>query len=479
MSGTEERPRREAEQGRHGTQQLIAERRAKSSALRAGDPGAFPYAFAGVEPIEGILAAYAHLEGGRGNRGVATASPGGSPRVARPARWRSWTSSTAPARSSCTRASMCSAPTLRAPDLAGPGRHDRRRRRRAAQPARGDLPARAELRRARPRRCARRRTSTRAEPTCETRYRRRELDLIASEDARRLFIERARIISAVRAYLDGHGFLEVETPVLQPLYGGAMARPFTTHHNALDRTLYLRIATELYLKRLIVGGLERVYELGKDFRNEGVSLQAQPRVHDGRVVRGLRRLRRRGAAPGRDRARGRRRDRLLGGDRLLRAVAARHLHRLDRRGHRHRPGRASETPSGCVAKSSSAASRSAPRAPAGSRWPTICCPSTWSPDRGAHVRHRLSGRALAARARASLPARPGRALGGLRRRHGDRQRVQRADRSRRAARSASRPSSGWRATARRRRSPTTSCSCRRSSRGCRPPAASVWGSIAW
>ena len=140
----------------------------------------------------------------------------------------------------------------------------------------------------------------------ETRYRRRELDLIANEDARRLFIDRARIISAVRAYLDGEGFIEVETPVLQPLYGGALARPFSTHHNELDRDLYLRIATELYLKRLIVGGLERVYELGKDFRNEGVSTQAQPRVHDGRVVRGLRRLQRRGRAPGRARARRRR-----------------------------------------------------------------------------------------------------------------------------------------------------------------------------
>ena len=110
----------------------------------------------------------------------------------------------------------------------------------------------------------------------ETRYRHRELDLIASDDARRLFIDRARIITAVRAYLDANGFVEVETPVLQPLYGGALARPFTTHHNALDRDLYLRIATELYLKRLIVGGLERVYELGKDFRNEGISHKHNP-----------------------------------------------------------------------------------------------------------------------------------------------------------------------------------------------------------
>ncbi|MGH2853864.1 MAG: lysine--tRNA ligase [Solirubrobacteraceae bacterium] len=110
----------------------------------------------------------------------------------------------------------------------------------------------------------------------QTRYRRRELDLIANEEVRRLFVDRARIVSAVRAYLDGEGFIEVETPVLQPLYGGALARPFTTHHNELDRDLYLRIATELYLKRLLVGGLERVYELGKDFRNEGVSTKHNP-----------------------------------------------------------------------------------------------------------------------------------------------------------------------------------------------------------
>jgi lysyl-tRNA synthetase, class II len=110
----------------------------------------------------------------------------------------------------------------------------------------------------------------------ETRFRHRELDLIANEETRELFITRARVISAIRRFLDAEGFIEVETPVLQPLYGGAAARPFTTHHNALDRDLYLRIATELYLKRLIVGGLERVYEIGKDFRNEGVSHKHNP-----------------------------------------------------------------------------------------------------------------------------------------------------------------------------------------------------------
>jgi lysyl-tRNA synthetase class 2 len=110
----------------------------------------------------------------------------------------------------------------------------------------------------------------------ETRYRRRELDLLANEETRRVFAIRARTISEVRRWFDEHGFVEVETPVLQPLYGGALARPFTTHHNALDRDFYLRIATELYLKRLVVGGIDRVYELGKDFRNEGVSHKHNP-----------------------------------------------------------------------------------------------------------------------------------------------------------------------------------------------------------
>jgi len=110
----------------------------------------------------------------------------------------------------------------------------------------------------------------------ETRYRRRELDLMANADTRAVFRARAGAVTAIRGYLDREGFIEAETPVLQPLYGGALARPFTTYHQALDRTLYLRIATELYLKRLLVGGLERVYELGKDFRNEGLSPKHNP-----------------------------------------------------------------------------------------------------------------------------------------------------------------------------------------------------------
>ncbi|MFL5942713.1 MAG: lysine--tRNA ligase [Gaiellaceae bacterium] len=110
----------------------------------------------------------------------------------------------------------------------------------------------------------------------ELRYRKRYLDLLMSEESRDQAIKRARMVSAIRAYLDGEGFLEVETPILQPRYGGGFAEPFVTHSELLDSDLYLRIADELYLKRLIVGGLEKVYELSKDFRNESYSYKHSP-----------------------------------------------------------------------------------------------------------------------------------------------------------------------------------------------------------
>jgi len=110
----------------------------------------------------------------------------------------------------------------------------------------------------------------------ELRYRHRYVDLFANPDVRRVFQQRSVIIQAVRDYLNGCGYMEVETPALQPLYGGAAARPFTTHHNTLDVDLYLRISPELYLKRLLVGGLERVYEVSRNFRNEGISTKHNP-----------------------------------------------------------------------------------------------------------------------------------------------------------------------------------------------------------
>ena len=110
----------------------------------------------------------------------------------------------------------------------------------------------------------------------ETRYRQRYADLIANEETRRTFAMRSKIVSAIRRFMDSNGFMEVETPILQPLYGGAAARPFTTHHNTLDQTFYLRIADELYLKRLLVGGFEKVYEIAKDFRNEGMDRNHSP-----------------------------------------------------------------------------------------------------------------------------------------------------------------------------------------------------------
>jgi lysyl-tRNA synthetase, class II len=280
MSGSEERPQPDrsdesGEPGRHGIDELIAERRAKAERLRESDDSAFPYAFADVEPIDSIVAAYERLAPGEEtDERHRVAGRIAARRGAGKAAFLDLVDRTGkiqlharidvlgPERFELLR-------TLDLGDLVGVDGS-------AIRSRHGEVSLRVESFQILGKALRPPPDKHHGLSDVETRYRHRELDLIASDDARRLFIDRARIITAIRAYLDAHGFIEVETPVLQPLYGGALARPFTTHHNALDRDLYLRIATELYLKRLIVGGLERVYELGKDFRNEGLSPKHNP-----------------------------------------------------------------------------------------------------------------------------------------------------------------------------------------------------------
>jgi lysyl-tRNA synthetase, class II len=274
MSGTEDEPA-PGESGRHGLPELIAERRAKAARLKEADPDAFPYSFRGVEPIAEILDSYEHLVAGEeteethrvAGRLAARRGSGGAAfldLVDRTGKIQLHARRDVLGEQAFERLTSLDIGDLLGVDGA------------ALRSRRGEISLRVDGFRVLAKALRPPPDKHAGLSDVETRYRRRELDLIANEQARELFLARARIVSAVRAYLDGRGFVEVETPVLQPLYGGALARPFTTHHNALERTLYLRIATELYLKRLLVGGLERVYELGKDFRNEGVSSRHNP-----------------------------------------------------------------------------------------------------------------------------------------------------------------------------------------------------------
>ncbi len=263
------------EGSRHGLAELIDERRAKKRRLQAEDPSAFPYVFADAEPAAAIVAAHEDLEPGqetdqRHRAAGRIAARRGAGKTAfldlvdRSGKLQLHARIDVLGPEAFERLT-----SLDLGDLVGVEGS-------AIRSRHGEVSLRVEGFQVLAKALRPPPDKHHGLSDVETRYRHRELDLIASEEARATFTARARIISAVRSYLDGAGFIEVETPVLQPLYGGAMARPFTTHHNALDRDLYLRIATELYLKRLLVGGLERVYELGKDFRNEGLSHKHNP-----------------------------------------------------------------------------------------------------------------------------------------------------------------------------------------------------------
>jgi lysyl-tRNA synthetase class 2 len=275
MGGTEEEQSPSGEPGRHGLAELIAERRAKAQRLRDVDPQAFPYAFPDVEPVSAIRDAYERLQTGEETEdahrvaGRITARRGSGKAAFLDLIDRTGKIQLHARVDVLGEELYQRLLSLDLGDLIGVDGAVLRSRH-------GELTLRVDAFQILSKALRPPPDKHHGLSDVETRYRRRELDLIANDDARGLFMDRAKIISAVRAYLDGAGFVEVETPVLQPLYGGALARPFTTHHNALDRDLYLRIATELYLKRLIVGGLERVYELGKDFRNEGVSTKHNP-----------------------------------------------------------------------------------------------------------------------------------------------------------------------------------------------------------
>ena len=263
------------ESAKHGLPELIAERRAKGARLAQADPDSFPYSYERVEPIAEVRAAYEQLAAGEETEGrhrvagrlAARRGSGGAAfldLIDRTGKIQLHARRDVLGEEAFERLTSLDVGDLLGVDGA------------ALRSKRGEISLRVDSFRLLAKALRPPPDKHAGLSDVETRHRRRELDLMSSEETRRVFVDRAKIIAATRSFLDGEGFIEVETPVLQPLYGGALARPFTTHHNELDRTLYLRIATELYLKRLLVGGLERVYELGKDFRNEGVSAKHNP-----------------------------------------------------------------------------------------------------------------------------------------------------------------------------------------------------------
>ena len=429
MSGTEE----PQEGHRHGLPELIAERRAKGQRLREADPAAFPYTFPDAEHIESILRAYGHLETGQETEehhrvaGRILARRGSGKAAFLDLADRDEKIQLHARVDVLGEESYQRLLSLDLGDLIGVDGAVLRSRH-------GELTLRVDSYQVLAKALRPPPDKYHGLSDVELRYRRRELDLIANEDARRLFRDRARVISAVRAYLDGNGFVEVETPVLQPLYGGALARPFTTHHNALDRELYLRIATELYLKRLIVGGLERVYELGKDFRNEGVSPKHNPEFT---VVEWYEAY-----ADYNDEAT-RLEEMVADVVAAIEGPSAIDFSRPWRRIGFHAAIAEKtgidltaypdpESLSATILERDLQMPTDGLELAAARGWPAVEVRRA-DPDR-ADVRVRLSHRDLAAGPPPSLHARGGRALGGVRRWHGDRQCVQRADRPGRSAR---------------------------------------------
>ena len=348
----------------------------------------------------------------------------------------------------------------------------------------------------------------------EARYRQRYLDLLANPEVRRVFVVRSAMVAAMRRFLDERGYVEVETPMMQAIAGGAVARPFVTHHNALDVDLFLRIAPELYLKRLVVGGFERVYEINRNFRNEGISSMHNPEFtmlefytayFDCRDVMAMTEELVAGAAAAAGEGpfayRGRplsfappfRRVRMT---EAIAEVAAELSFGIDEAGLAD-PATLDAWLE--VDERAERARRAKPRARgvrdrARAARPDVARPPHRAALRGvgrealgprrdaalrADLRRRLSGRDLAARQGAPGPAGRGRPLRAVRGRDGDRQRLLRAQRPARAAPALPRPARSSASAATSRRTGWTRTTCARSATACRRRAAAAWASTGW